>query len=249
MTSKVMVVTGAGRGIGAAIAELAGKRGYAVCVNYARSRDAAETLAARINSGGGKAVAIQADVSVDAEAKRLFAEVDRALGRVDALVNNAGIIGGQCRVDEIDAKRLGEVFEANVFGVFYCAREAVRRMSTKHGGNGGAIVNISSAAARLGGLPMEAHYAATKGAVDSFTFGFAKEVGKEGVRVNAIRPGLVVTDIHQAHGGDETVRAMAPTVPLGRAGQPMEVAEAAVWLCSDAASYVHGAIIDVSGGR
>ena len=179
MTAKVMVVTGAGRGIGAAIAGLAGKRGYAVCVNYARSRDAAETLAAGINAGGGKALAIQADVSVEAEAKSLFAEVDRALGRVDVLVNNAGIIGRQCRVDEMDPKLLAEVFAANTYSAFYCTREALKRMSTKHGGKGGAIVNISSVAARHGGLAMESHYAASKGAIDSFTVGLAKEIGTE----------------------------------------------------------------------
>ena len=249
MTSKVMVVTGAGRGIGAAIAGLAGKRGYAVCVNYARSRDAAETLAASINASGGKAVAIQADVSVDAEAKRLFAEVDRTLGRVDVLVNNAGIIGRQCRVDEMDPKLLADVFAANVYSVFYCTREALRRMSTKHGGKGGAIVNISSVAARHGGLAMESHYAASKGAIDSFTVGLAKEIGTEGVRVNAVRPGFIVTAIHEVHGGEATARAVGPTVPIGRVGQPAEVAETVLWLASDAASYMHGAIVDVSGGR
>lgn len=247
--SRVMIVTGAGRGIGAAIAELAGARGYAVCVNYAHSKEAAEQVAARIKAAGGKAVAIQADVSRDAEAKRLFAEVDAKLGRVDALVNNAGIIGRQCRVDEIDEALLQQVFAVNTFGYFYCTREALRRMSTKHGGKGGAIVNISSAAARHGGLPLESHYAASKGAVDSMTVGLAKEVGTEGVRVNAIRPGLIVTDIHQAHGGQATVAKVAPTVPIGREGYPKEIAEAALWLCSEGASYVHGAVIDVSGGR
>jgi NAD(P)-dependent dehydrogenase (short-subunit alcohol dehydrogenase family) len=247
--SKVMIVTGAGKGIGAAIAELAGKRGYAVCVNYAHSRDAAEQVVARIAGAGGKAIAVQADVSQPAEAKRLFEETDRRLGKVDALVNNAGIIGRQVRLDELDDAVLAQVFAVNTFSCFYCAREAIRRMSTQHGGKGGAIVSISSAAARHGGLPMESHYAASKGAVDSFTVGLAKEVGKEGIRVNAIRPGLIVTDIHQAHGGDATVRSVAPTVPIGREGFPMEIAEAAVWLCSDAASYVHGAILDVSGGR
>jgi NAD(P)-dependent dehydrogenase (short-subunit alcohol dehydrogenase family) len=247
--SKVMIVTGAGKGIGAAIAELAGKRGYAVCVNYAHSKDAAEQVVARIAGAGGKAIAVQADVSQPAEAKRLFEETDRRLGKVDALVNNAGIIGRQCRLDELDDAVLAQVFAVNTFSYFYCAREAIRRMSTKHGGKGGAIVSISSAAARHGGLPMESHYAASKGAIDSFTVGLAKEVGKEGIRVNAIRPGLIVTDIHQAHGGDATIRAVAPTVPIGREGSPMEIAEAAVWLCSDAASYVHGAILDVSGGR
>lgn len=247
--AKVMIVTGAGKGIGAAIAELAGKRGYAVCVNYAHSKDAAEQVVARIAAAGGKAIAVRADVSQPAEARRLFEETDARLGMVDALVNNAGIIGRQCRADEMDAALLAEVFAVNTFSYFYCAREAIRRMSTRHGGKGGAIVSISSAAARHGGLPMESHYAASKGAIDSFTVGLAKEVGKEGVRVNAIRPGMIVTDIHNAHGGDAAIRAVAPTVPLGREGFPMEVAEAAVWLCSDAASYVHGAILDVSGGR
>jgi NAD(P)-dependent dehydrogenase (short-subunit alcohol dehydrogenase family) len=249
MTAKVMVVTGAGRGIGAAIAVLAGQRGYAVCVNYARSKDAAETIAAGINKGGGKAVAIQADVSVDAEATRLFAEVDRALGKVDVLANNAGIIGRQCRVDEMDPKLLAEVFAANTFSAFYCTREALKRMSTKHGGKGGAIVNVSSVAARHGGLAMESHYAASKGAIDSFTVGLAKEIGTEGVRVNAVRPGFIVTAIHEVHGGEATARAVGPTVPIGRVGQPAEVAELVLWLASDAASYMHGAIVDVSGGR
>ncbi len=247
--SQVMIVTGAGKGIGAAIAELAGKRGYSVCVNYAHSKDAAEQVVARIAGAGGKAIAVQADVSQPAEAKRLFEETDRRLGKVDALVNNAGIIGRQCRLDELDDAVLAQVFAVNTFSYFYCAREAIRRMSTQRGGKGGAIVSISSAAARHGGLPMESHYAASKGAVDSFTVGLAKEVGKEGIRVNAIRPGLIVTDIHQAHGGDATIRSVGPTVPLGREGYPAEIAEATMWLCSDAASYVHGAILDVSGGR
>jgi NAD(P)-dependent dehydrogenase (short-subunit alcohol dehydrogenase family) len=247
--SKVMIVTGAGKGIGAAIAELAGQRGYAVCVNYAHSRDAAEQVVARIAGNGGKAIAVQADVSQSSEARRLFEETDRRLGKVDALVNNAGIIGRQVRLDELDDAVLAQVFAVNTFSYFYCAREAVRRMSTMRGGKGGAIVSISSAAARHGGLPMESHYAASKGAVDSFTIGLAKEVGKEGIRVNAIRPGLIVTDIHQAHGGEATWRSVAPSVPLGREGYPAEIAEATVWLCSDPASYVHGAILDVSGGR
>ena len=247
--AKVMIVTGAGKGIGAAIAELAGQRGYAVCVNYAHSKDAAEQVVARIAGAGSKAIAVQADVSLPAEAKRLFEETDRRLGKVDALVNNAGIIGRQCRLDELDDAVLAQVFAVNTFSYFYCAREAIRRMSTQRGGKGGAIVSISSAAARHGGLPMESHYAASKGAVDSFTVGLAKEVGKEGIRVNAIRPGLIVTDIHQAHGGEATWRSVAPSVPLGREGYPAEIAEATVWLCSDAASYVHGAILDVSGGR
>jgi len=247
--AKIMVVTGAGRGIGAAVARLAGIHGYDVCVNYAHSQGPAEAIASEIRSKGRRAIAVRADVSRDDEVKRLFAEVDREFGRLDVLVNNAGIIGRQCRADEMDAALLAQVFAANTFSVFYCNREALRRMSTKHGGHGGAIVTISSVAARHGGLPMETPYAASKGALDSLTVGLAKEVGKEGVRVNAIRPGMIVTEIHAAHGGQATIDAVAPTVPLGRAGSPDEIAEVALWLASDAASYVHGAVIEVSGGR
>ena len=245
----VMVVSGASRGIGAAVARLAAARGYAICVNYAQSREAAERLVGEIARGGGKAVAVRADVSRPEEAERLFAETDRALGRVSVLVNNAGIIGRQCRVEAIDQRLLEQLFATNVYGYFYCAREAVRRMSTKLGGPGGVIVNITSAAARHGGLPEEVHYAASKGAIDSFTVGLAKEVGREGVRVNAIRPGLILSDIHQAHGGNEWIQTLAPQVPIGRAGTPEEVAEAVLWLASDAASYTLGAIVDVTGGR
>lgn len=247
--SNVMVVTGAGRGIGAAVARLAGARGYDVCVNYAHSKAPAEAIASEIRAGGQRAIALQADVSRDDEVKRLFTEVDRQLGRVDVLVNNAGIIGRQCRADEMDAALLEQVFAANTFSVFYCNREALRRMSTKHGGRGGSIVTISSVAARHGGLPAETPYAASKGALDSMTVGLAKEVGKEGVRVNAIRPGMIETEIHAAHGGQATIDAVGPTVPIGRAGTAAEIAEAVLWLASDAASYVHGAVIDVSGGR
>ncbi|MCG6952762.1 MAG: SDR family oxidoreductase [Betaproteobacteria bacterium] len=246
---KIMVVTGAGRGIGAAVARVAGARGYDVCVNYARSQASAEAIASEIRSKGQRAIAVQADVSRDDEVKRLFAEVDRQLGRLDVLVNNAGIIGRQCRADEMDPALLQQVFAANTFSVFYCNREALRRMSTRHGGRGGAIVTISSVAARHGGLPMETPYAASKGALDSMTVGLAKEVGKEGVRVNAIRPGMIVTEIHEAHGGQATIDSVAPTVPIGRAGTPEEIAETVLWLASDAASYVHGAVIEVSGGR
>jgi NAD(P)-dependent dehydrogenase (short-subunit alcohol dehydrogenase family) len=247
--AKIMLVTGAGRGIGAAVARLAGIRGYDVCVNYAHSQGPAEAIASEIRSKGQRAIAVRADVSRDDDVKRLFVEIDRQLGRLDVLVNNAGIIGRQCRADEMDAALLEQVFAANTFSVFYCNREALRRMSTKHGGRGGAIVTISSVAARHGGLPMETPYAASKGALDSLTVGLAKEVGMEGVRVNAIRPGMIVTEIHEAHGGQATIDAVAPTVPIGRAGSPDEIAEAALWLASDAASYVHGAVIEVSGGR
>jgi len=247
--AKIMLVTGAGRGIGAAVARLAGARGYDVCVNYARSRTPAEAIASEIRGKGQRAIAVQADVSRDEEVKRLFAEVDRQLGRLDVLVNNAGVIGRQCRADEMDPALVQQVFAANTFSVFYCNREALRRMSTTHGGRGGAIVTISSVAARHGGLPMETPYAASKGALDSMTVGLAKEVGKEGVRVNAIRPGMIVTEIHEAHGGQTTIDSVAPTVPIGRAGSPEEIAETVLWLASDAASYVHGAVIEVSGGR
>jgi NAD(P)-dependent dehydrogenase (short-subunit alcohol dehydrogenase family) len=246
---KTMIVTGASRGIGAATARLAGKHGYAVCVNYAKSKGPAEQVVADIKRASGKAIAIQADVSKEADVVRLFAEVDRQLGKVDVLVNNAGMINRQCRVDEMDAATLTEVFIANTFSVFYCTREAIRRMSTRHGGKGGVIVTISSAAARHGGLPMETHYAASKGALDSLTVGLAKEVGNEGVRVVAIRPGLITTDIHNVHGGLAMVDKVAPSVPIGRAGTAQEIAEAAVWLASDGAAYVHGTVIDVSGGR
>jgi NAD(P)-dependent dehydrogenase (short-subunit alcohol dehydrogenase family) len=248
-TPKVMLVTGAGRGIGAAVARQAGRRGYAVCVNYLRNAAAAGKVVAEVRAAGGSAVAVQADVGRDTEVTRLFTELDRQLGRIDVLVNNAGIINGQCRADAMTEARLAEIFAANVFSAFYCAREALKRMSTRHGGQGGAIVNVSSAVSRHGGLPEETHYAATKGAIDSFTIGLAKEVGREGVRVNAVRPGLITTEIHAAHGGQKAIDALAPTIPIGRAGTADEVAEAVLWLASGASSYLHGAIIDVSGGR
>jgi len=247
--SKVMIVTGASRGIGAAIAKRAARQGYAVCVNYANSKADAEKVVADITVAGGKAVAVQADVSRDAEVVRLFREVDEKLGRVDALVNNAGVIVRMCRADEMSEEILQKVFAANTFSAFYCTREALKRMSTKHGGKGGTIVMISSAAARHGGLPEETHYAASKGALDSMVAGLCKEVGLEGVRVVGVRPGLITTEIHNAHGGQALLDKAGPTVPIGRAGTPDEVAEAVVWLAGDSASYVHGAVIDVSGGR
>jgi NAD(P)-dependent dehydrogenase (short-subunit alcohol dehydrogenase family) len=249
MSRKVMVVTGAGRGIGAAIARLAGASGYDVCVNYAKSAKAAGEVVADIVRAGGKAIAVQADVGRDEDVKRLFAETDAKLGRVDVLVNNAGIIGAACRADAMTPEVLNSVFAANTFSVFYCNREAIRRMSTAKGGKGGAIVTISSVAAKHGGLAGEIPYAASKGALDAMTLGLAKEVGKEGVRVVAVRPGLIETAIHEAHGGQATLDALGPTVPLGRIGSPEEVAQSVLWLASDAASYVHGAVIEVSGGR
>jgi len=243
---KVMLVTGGGRGIGAAIATLAGAAGYKVAVNYLRNAEAAERIVAAIHAAGGEAAALRADVGDDAQVRALFAEIDATLGRVDVLVNNAGILGKR-RVDEMDEETLSTMFRANVFSMYFCAREAVRRMSTKHGGHGGAIVNLSSVASRLGGLAGGSHYAATKGAIDTFTLALAKEVGPEGIRVNAIRPGLIETEMHDVHGGIDP--ALAKAVPLGRAGHAEEVARVAVWLASEEASYVHGALIDVAGGR
>jgi len=246
---KVMIVTGASRGIGAAVARLAGARGYDVCVNYVNNRDAADAVVADIVRAGGRAVAIGADVSESEQAAELFHKVDEALGTVDVLVNNAGVIIRPCRIDAMDPQLLLRVFAVNTFGLFYCTREAVKRMSTRNGGRGGVILQMSSSAARHGGVPEETHYAASKGAIDSMTIGLAKEVGKEGIRVNAMRPGMIETEIHDVHGGEDLVRRVAPTVPLGRAGTADEVAEAVLWLVSDGASYVHGAILDVSGGR
>jgi NAD(P)-dependent dehydrogenase (short-subunit alcohol dehydrogenase family) len=243
---KIMVVTGASRGIGASIAKLAGAAGYGVAVNFLKNAKAAGDIVAQVHSAGGKAIAVQADAGRDADVKRMFAEVDAKLGKVDVLVNNAGILGNR-RVEDMDEATLAEIFSANVYSMYYCSREAVRRMSRKHGGQGGVIVNMSSVASRLGGLAGGSHYAATKGAIDSFSLALAKEVGQEGIRVNAIRPGLIETEIHDVHGGMNP--DLAKTVPLGRSGQAHEVARVVLWLASDESSYVHGAVIDVSGGR
>ena len=244
--SKVMLVTGASRGIGASIARLAGASGYAVAVNYVRNASAAEEVVRAIRLGGGEAYGFRADVGVDEEVRRMFAEVDAKLGKLDVLVNNAGILGSK-RVEDMDAATLTGIFQANVFSMYYCSREAVRRMSTKHGGKGGVIVNMSSVASRLGGLAGGSHYAATKGAIDTFSLALSKEVGGEGIRVNTIRPGLIETEIHDVHGGMN--EALAKSVPIGRSGRADEVARVALWLASDDASYVHGAIVDVAGGR
>ena len=243
---RVMVVTGGSRGIGASIAKLAGRAGYKVAVNYVKNAQAADEVAKAIRAAGGEAIAVRADVGDENQVRAMFAEVDTALGKVDVLVNNAGILGSR-RVEDMDAATVTEIFRANVFSMFYCSREAVRRMSTQHGGKGGVIVNMSSVASRLGGLAGGSHYAATKGAIDTFSLALAKEVGPEGIRVNTIRPGLIETEIHDVHGGMN--QALAKTVPLGRAGHADEVARTALWLASDDASYVHGAVVDVSGGR
>lgn len=248
-----MIVTGASRGIGAATARLAAASGYAVCVNYVRSESAAAALVDEISHMGGhmggRAVAVQADVGREGDVVRLFERVDETLGPVTALVNNAGILETQMRVEDMDAARLERVFAANVYGSFLCAREAVRRMSTAHGGSGGAIVNVSSAASRLGSPNEYVDYAAAKGAIDTFTIGLAKEVAADGIRVNAVRPGVIHTDIHASGGEPERVERVKTGVPMQRGGYPEEVARAILWLLSDDASYSTGAFLDVAGGR
>ena len=246
---KVMLVTGASRGIGAATARLAAERGYAVCVNYLRQRDAAEAVVAAIARAGGRALAAGADVASEADVARMFDAAEKALGPVTALVNNAGILERQMRLEDMDLARLGRVLAANLTGTFLCSREAVRRMSTRRGGAGGAIVNVSSMAARLGAPGEYVDYAAAKGAVDALTVGLAKEVAGDGIRVNAVRPGLIYTDIHASGGEPGRIERRKESVPLKRGGQPEEVARAILWLASEEASYVTGSFIDVSGGR
>jgi NAD(P)-dependent dehydrogenase (short-subunit alcohol dehydrogenase family) len=246
---RVAIITGAGRGIGAATALLAASRGYAVCVNYLKNEAAARAVVDAIAAAGGRAIAVKGDVSREADVVKLFEAVDGELGTVTALVNNAGILERQMRVEAMDAARIRRVLDTNVVGSFLCAREAVRRMSTNRGGKGGSIVNVSSGAARLGSPDEYIDYAASKGAVDSMTVGLSKEVAGEGIRVNAVRPGLVVTDIHASGGEPGRVERMKGSVPLGRGGLPEEVAHAILWLLSEEASFVTGAFIDVSGGR
>ena len=247
--SKVLLITGASRGIGAQTAHLAAQQGYAVAVNYRGNREAAEGVVRHIANGGGKAIAVAADVGSEDDVVRLFETVDRTLGRVSALVNNAGIVDRGTRVAEMSAARIARMFAINVTGSFLCAREALKRMSTRLGGSGGAIVNVSSIAARLGGAGEYVDYAASKGAIDTFTIGLAKEVGAEGVRVNAVRPGIIRTEIHKASGDPERVERLGRAAPLQRPGEALEVARAIVWLLSDEASYMTGALVDVTGGR
>ncbi len=245
---RIALITGGGRGIGAATAKLAAQRGWAVAVNYRERAVDAEKLVAAIRQAGGEAIAVQADTAVEADVVRLFKTVDRELGTLTALVNNAGTTGGVRLVQDADAKHLEDLFRVNVIGCFLCAREAIQRMSTQLGGKGGAIVNISSKAATLGGGGEWIHYAASKGALDSFTIGLTREVGAQGIRVNSIRPGMIDTEL-QAQGTPGRLEKSLATIPMQRAGTADEVAEAIVWLMSDAASYVHGAFLDVSGGR
>jgi len=247
--SKTILVTGASRGIGAAIARVAATRGYQVVVNFHRSAEAAQRLVTDIVSEGGCAVALQADVGQQDDVRRLFREIDERYGAIDVLVNNAGVLSG-FNVEEADQEQLDHIFHSNLYSAFYCCREAVNRMALSKGGKGGVIVNMSSVASRLGGLAGGAAYAASKGAIDSFTLALAKEVGKDGIRVNAVRPGLIETDIHDMHGGLSSVRSMAQSaVPLGRSGNVDEVANAVLWLTTPEASYVHGTTVDVAGGR
>lgn len=247
--SRTLLVTGASRGIGAATARLAAERGYSVCVNYLRNRNAAADVVSSITASGGRAVAVQGDVAVEADVVRLFETCDRELGPLDALVNNAGILEARMRVDAMDAGRLQRVFATNVTGSFLCAREAVRRMSTNHGGKGGSIVNVSSGAARMGSPGEFMDYAASKGAIDTFTIGLARELGEEGIRVNAVRPGFIYTDIHASGGEPNRIERVKAIVPMKRGGTVAEVAGAILWLLSDEASYTSGALIDIAGGK
>ncbi|MFN2447411.1 MAG: SDR family oxidoreductase [Vicinamibacterales bacterium] len=246
---RVLLITGAGRGIGACTARLAAQRGYAVCVNYRHDRESAESVVTAIETAGGRALAVAADVAVETDVVRLFETCDSKLGTLSGLVNNAAILEAQMRVEAIETTRLQRVFATNVFGAFASAREAVRRMSTKHGGSGGAIVNVSSAAARLGSPGEYVDYAASKGAIDTFTIGLAREVAEDGIRVNAVRPGFIYTEMHASGGEPGRVDRMKEFVPMKRGGRVDEVAHAILWLLSDEASFTTGSFIDVAGGR
>jgi NAD(P)-dependent dehydrogenase (short-subunit alcohol dehydrogenase family) len=249
VTGPILLVTGGSRGIGAATARLAASQGYAVAINYVSNREAADSVVKDIEAAGSRGLAVQADVSVEADVCRMFDEVDRRLGTLTALVNNAGVLEQQMRVETMTAQRLQRVFAINITGAFLCAREAVRRMSTARGGRGGAIVNVSSGASRLGSPGEYVDYAASKGAVDTLTIGLSREVAEEGIRVNAVRPGFIYTDIHASGGEPARVDRVKAFVPMKRGGQPEEVAHAIMWLLSDEASYSTGTFIDVTGGK
>lgn len=250
MDSKgTVLVTGASRGIGAACVRLLARDGYDVAINYARSADAADALAQEVRAAGRRAITVKADVGVEAEVISMFRALDAQMPPLAGLVNNAGILFAKARLDEMGPDRINDTLRVNVTGSFMCAREAIRRMSTKYGGNGGSIVNLSSAAARIGSPNEFIDYAASKGAIDAMTLGLSKEVGGEGIRVNAVRPGLIHTDIHASSGQPDRIERLQQFVPMGRGGSAEEVAEAVVWLISPAASYVTGALVDVAGGR
>lgn len=244
-----LIVTGASRGIGAAVARLAGARGWSVCVNHRDSATEAEAVATAIRDAGGKAIAVQADTAVERDVEQLFLATESELGPIAGLVNNAGIVGRACRLDDTDPELLRRVFDVNVTGYFLCARQAVRRMSNRYGAAGGAIVNVASAASYIGGGGEWIHYAASKGAIDTMTIGLAREVAREGIRVNAVSPGLIETGLHAEAGMPDRVERLSPLVPMGRGGSANEVAETILWLLSSSASYVTGAIVPVTGGR
>jgi len=246
---KTLLITGASRGIGAATALLTGKRGYNICVNYLSNSEAASQIVNQIKTDGGHAVAYQADVSKEAEVLSLFQKIDRDFGPINALVNNAGILETQSRVDQMDLERLMRIFNKNVVSAFLCAREAIKRMSTRYGGSGGAIVNVSSIAARTGSPNEYVDYAMSKGAIDTFTIGLAKELAAEGIRVNGVRPGFIYTDIHADGGEPNRVDRIKETLPMQRGGQPEEVANAILWLLSEESSFSTGSFIEVTGGR
>ena len=246
---EVLIITGASRGIGAATARIAGRSGYVVCVNYLKNKAAAKQIVEEIKADGGRALAVGADISREEEVVKLFCAVDDKLGKISALVNNAGILETQMRIEDMNAARLNRIFLTNITGSFLCAREAVKRMSTKNGGKGGAIVNVSSAAARLGSAGEYVDYAASKGAVDTFTRGLAQEVAGEGIRVNAVRPGVIDTDIHASGGEPGRVERVKASIPMKRGGSAEEVAKAIMWLLSSESSYTTGSLLEVSGGR
>jgi NAD(P)-dependent dehydrogenase (short-subunit alcohol dehydrogenase family) len=247
--SKVLLITGASRGIGAATALRAAQQGWSVVVNYVQDSTAALDVVRQITQAGGHAIAMQADVGIEGDVLRLFDTVDHELGRLSGLVNNAGVVDVAQRVDEMSLARLERIWKTNITSSFLCAREAIKRMSTRHGGSGGVIVNLSSAAARIGSPAQYVDYAASKAAIDTFTLGLAKEVATEGIRVNAVRPGVIETDIHASGGDPGRAARMASQLPMQRAGTADEVAQAIVWLLSDASSYTTGSILDVAGGR
>ena len=249
MAKKILLITGGSRGIGAATARLAAARGYDVCVNYRRNRDAADGVVSQIRAAGARALAVAADVSLEDDVRRLFDVCDTSFGRLDALVNNAGVLETQMRLDAMDAARISRVLATNVVGPFICAREAVKRMSKKYGGQGGAIVNVSSGAARLGSPGEYIDYAASKGALNSMTLGLSREVAEEGIRVNAVLAGHIYTELHASGGEPNRLERVRDQVPMKRGGTADEVANAILWLLSDEASYVTGSLLDVAGGK